>query len=115
VKEKPPHLDGPGDVRGSSHLLAGEPVRHVTDVADLAPPDQVIVMSRRAVPTGLPWWSELLRSWKSSISKSSSIHVARPLPGDTLTDRDTVDAGRSSKLPRQRSAEPWPQREVIMM
>jgi hypothetical protein len=29
------HLDAPGDVRGSGHLAAGEPVRCVADVADL--------------------------------------------------------------------------------
>src|SRR5215471_1895991 len=31
-----PHRDGPGDVRRSGHLAAGEPVRRVADVADLA-------------------------------------------------------------------------------
>src|SRR5260370_34831846 len=30
-------LDAPGDVRGSGHLAAGEPVRCVADVADLTP------------------------------------------------------------------------------
>src|SRR5260370_10513493 len=28
------HLDGPGDMRGSGHLAAGEPVRRVADVTD---------------------------------------------------------------------------------
>src|SRR6266566_1371041 len=32
-----PHRDGPGDVRGPGHLAAGEPVRFIADVADLAP------------------------------------------------------------------------------
>jgi len=31
------HCDGPGDVRGSGHLAAGEAVGWVADVADLAP------------------------------------------------------------------------------
>ena len=62
------------------------------------PPDQVIVMSRTPVPTGLPWVSALSRVPKSSIWKSSSIHVARPLPGDTATDRSGTRVVQNSPV-----------------
>jgi hypothetical protein len=46
----------------------------------------------------LPWVSELTMSWKSGIAKSSSIHVARPLPGETETERSGTRVVQNSPL-----------------
>jgi len=40
----------------------------------------------------------LSRSWKSGSSKFSSIHVARPRPGDTETDRSGTRVVQNSPL-----------------
>jgi hypothetical protein len=55
-------------------------------------------MSTTPVPTGLPWLSEFSMFWKSGISKFSSLHAARPLPGDTLTDRPGTRVVQNSPL-----------------
>jgi hypothetical protein len=55
-------------------------------------------MSTTPVPTGGPWLSEFSMFWKSGISKFSSIHAARPLPGDTETDRSGTRVVQNSPL-----------------
>jgi hypothetical protein len=55
-------------------------------------------MSTTPVPTGLPWCSELTMSWKSGIAKLSSVHAARPLPGETETDRSGTRVVQNSPL-----------------
>jgi len=55
-------------------------------------------MSTRPVPTGGPWCSELSRSWKSGSSKFSSVHAARPLPGETETERSGTWVVQNSPL-----------------
>jgi hypothetical protein len=55
-------------------------------------------MSTTPVPTGSPWVSELPKSRKSGISKFSSIHAARPLPGDTVTDLSGTRVVQNSPL-----------------
>lgn len=48
------------------------------------PPDQVMVMSSTPLPTGLPK-SAFGMLPKSGSRKPLKLHVAAPLPGDTLT------------------------------
>jgi hypothetical protein len=64
-------------------------------------------MSSRPVPTGLPWVSELTMSWKSGISKFSSVHLARPLPGDTATDWSGTRVVQNSPLAAMPGLKSW--------
>jgi hypothetical protein len=50
------------------------------------------------VPIGGPWVSELRKSPKSGSSKFSSLHAARPLPGDTLSDQPGTRVVQNSPL-----------------
>jgi hypothetical protein len=50
------------------------------------------------VPTGAPWLSELRKSPKSGSSKFFSTHAARPLPGETLSDRPGTRVVQNSPL-----------------
>jgi hypothetical protein len=71
------------------------------------PPDQLIVMLSTPTPIGAPWDSALPKVPKSSISKSSTVHVARPRPGATATDRSGTRAVQNNPLAAMPGLKSW--------